>query len=79
MYNDYNSVTCNAETTKHRCHPHCCKRKYIKGTNKGTIYNNDDSYSNNYNVNRGIEKACAFAFHRKLDVPALLFVVRFKV
>ena len=34
LYNDYNSVTCNAETTKHRCHPHCCKRKYIKGKNK---------------------------------------------
>ena len=33
IYNDYNSVTYNAETTKHTCHPHCCKRKYIKGTN----------------------------------------------
>ena len=34
IYNDYNSVTCNAETAKHRClHPHCCKRKYIEGTN----------------------------------------------
>ena len=37
LYNDYNSVTCNAETTKHGCHPHCCKRKYIKGKNKDTI------------------------------------------
>ena len=37
IYNDYNSVTYNAETTKHRCHPHCCKRKYIKRTNKDII------------------------------------------
>ena len=31
-------------------------------------------------MNRGIEKACASAFHGKLDVPALLCLgVRFKV